>query len=195
MPADLRKARFLVMTASAATLGPSKSEVAFVGRSNVGKSSLLNALCHHRPLARTSSSPGRTQAIHVFETAPERWLVDLPGYGYAAVSEQRRKSWAAMIHAYLTGRRNLRRIYVRVDAKVGPTALDKSMVGMLRELKLPHKVVATKIDNVPPSRRFHRRREIAKDLELQADQLAWVSALKSDGIPELRSEVEGLLGP
>src|SRR4051794_18353285 len=104
------------------------AEAAFVGRSNVGKSSLLNALCGGRKnLARVSQTPGRTRTINVF-AAGDLWLVDLPGYGYAVGPESERKAWRGMIEGYLTSRVSLRCVYALVDAEVGPTALDLQLL-------------------------------------------------------------------
>jgi GTP-binding protein len=164
-----------------------------VGRSNVGKSSLLNALCMQHGLAKTSKTPGRTRLINVFLTGPDRWIVDLPGYGFATGPAKERATWQEMIESYLTGRRSLRMIFVLVDAEVGPTKLDHQMVDWLRSVDLPYRIVATKADQVKPSRQLAQRRDVAADLHLLPGDIAWVSAEKGTGIPDLRMEVAGLL--
>jgi GTP-binding protein len=176
--------RYLLSETDPAKLRPCQAEVAFAGRSNVGKSSLLNALLG-KPLAKVSQTPGRTRTINVYEAAPSRWLVDLPGYGFARGPEAERRSWRDMIEGYLTGRPSLRRVVVLVDAEVGPTALDVQMVEWLASLNLPYRAVASKADKVKPSRWQPRRREVAEVLGLAPEALAWVSASKGDGVDAL----------
>lgn len=184
--------RYLVTETDPQRLGTCAAEVAFVGRSNVGKSTLLNAICR-QDLARVSSTPGRTRAINVFLAGKDRWLVDLPGYGYAKVSRAERAGWGAMIENYLTGRPSLRMVFALVDADVGPTKLDLEMHEWLKAKGLPWRVVATKTDQVKPSKALMRRREVAESLGLRPDELAWVSADKGQGIHELRAEASALL--
>lgn len=193
MAQPLKDARFLTSASTVKTLGVCHAEVAFVGRSNVGKSSLLNALCHQRGLAKTSKTPGRTRLINVFLTGPDRWIVDLPGYGFATGPAKERESWQGMIEGYLTGRRNLRMVYVLVDAEVGPTKLDLQMVDWLRDSDLPCRIVATKADQVKPSRQLAQRRDVAKVLGLMPNDIAWVSSEKGTGIPDLRMEIAATL--
>ena len=164
-----------------------------MGRSNVGKSSLLNALANQKQLARVSKTPGRTRLINVFLTGPDRWIVDLPGYGFATGPAAERATWQAMVEGYLRGRATLRMVFVLVDAEVGPTKLDHAMIDWLRAEGLPHRIVATKIDQVKPSRALKQRKDVAADLGLQSGDIAWVSAAKGTGIPELRREVADLL--
>lgn len=172
-------------------LPPSPVEVAFVGRSNVGKSALVNALANRRQLARVSNTPGRTQVINLFHVdgATGGTLVDLPGYGYAKAAKSVRRDWPEMIEGYLLGREELAMVYVLVDGAIGPTALDVQVLDWLREHGLPHTVVATKQDKVKPSRRATRRRELAAGCGLDPGDVVWVSATKGDGIDELRSMV------
>jgi GTP-binding protein len=193
MAQPLKDTQFVTSAASVQQLGSAHAEVAFVGRSNVGKSSLLNALCFQKGLAKTSKTPGRTRLINVFVTGTDRWIVDLPGYGFALGPAKERGTWQAMIEGYLTGRPTLRMVYVLVDAEVGPTRLDHQMVDWLRSADLSYRIVATKCDQVKPSRQLAQRRDVATDLGLQAGDIAWVSAEKGTGIPELRMEVAGML--
>jgi GTP-binding protein len=184
--------KYLKSETDPSRLGACAAEVAFVGRSNVGKSSLLNAVCR-RDLARVSSTPGRTRTINVFAAAADRWLVDLPGYGFAAGPEAEREAWAGMIEGYLSGRPSLRMVFSLIDAKVGPTKLDLRMLDWLEAADLPWCVVATKSDQVKPSRSAAQRRDVAHALGLQPGEVGWVSSLKGDGVRELRGAVCSLL--
>jgi GTP-binding protein len=189
----LRHARFLVSAPDAKQLGACHAEVALVGRSNVGKSSLLNALTSQPQLARISRTPGRTRLINVFLAGPDRWIVDLPGYGYAAGPRAESDTWQAMIEGYLLGRSTLRGVFVLIDAEVGPTRLDQQMLDWLHHVRLPHRIVATKADQVKPGRQVARRREVAAALGLAPDAVAWVSSKKGKGLTELRNELAALL--
>lgn len=168
------------------------AEVAFVGRSNVGKSSLINALANRRQLARVSNTPGRTQVINLFTlegAAGDPAVVDLPGYGYAKASKTTRRDWPEMIEGYLLERESLAMVFVLVDGAIGPTPLDRQMLDWLRYEGVPHTVVATKGDKVKSSKRATRRRELAAGCDLDPTDVVWVSATKGDGIDQLRSLV------
>ncbi len=193
MAQPLSDARFHVSASKAQQLGTCHAEVAFVGRSNVGKSSLLNALVNQSSLARTSKTPGRTRLINVFLTGPDRWIVDLPGYGYASGPKSETEGWSEMIEGYLLGRPSLRMVFVLVDAEVGPTRLDHQMIDWLRTTDLPYRIVCTKADKVKPSRSLAQRRDVAKLLGLQPNDIAWASAAKGTGIQDLRREVASIL--
>jgi GTP-binding protein len=174
-------------------LPASRAEVAFVGRSNVGKSSLINALANRRQLAHVSNTPGRTQVINLYELPTGATFVDLPGYGYAAVPGRMRGSWQQMIEGYLLGRDELVQIFVLVDGEIGPTKLDVQMLEWLRHESLPHSVVATKMDKVKSSVRDRRKRDLAAGCQLERGDIAWVSAAKGDGIAELRGRITTVL--
>jgi GTP-binding protein len=191
--APFSRAAFVVSESDPARLPFYAAELAFVGRSNVGKSSLINALLR-KDLARTSSTPGRTRTINVFSVSPQAAVVDLPGYGYARGGAAELAGWGPMIENYLTRRPALRRVYVLIDAKVGPTDLDRRMVVWLQAARLPWRAVATKCDRVKPSQVFARRRDSAIVLGLAADDLGWVSSVERLGIDALRAEAAGLLG-
>jgi GTP-binding protein len=185
--------RFLLSDTDPAKLGPSLAEVAFVGRSNSGKSTMINALCR-KDLARTSSTPGRTRTINVYEAAPQRRIVDLPGYGFATGPASSREGWGAMIEGYLVGSKTLAAIFILVDAKLGPQKIDLEMLNWLQAESLPWRVVATKVDQVKSSRALVRRREVAQAVGLTPEALAWVSSQEGTGIGELRNEVAKLIG-
>ncbi|MEK9839363.1 MAG: ribosome biogenesis GTP-binding protein YihA/YsxC [Ilumatobacter sp.] len=165
------------------------AEVAFVGRSNVGKSSLINALARQRQLARVSNTPGRTQLINVFSHADGGTVVDLPGYGYAKVPQRVRRDWPEMIEGYLLDRETLVMVFVLVDGAIGPTPLDAQMLDWLRENEIPHTVVATKSDKVKSSKRLARKRDLAEGCQLDPGDVVWVSSTKGDGIERLRDLV------
>ena len=167
-------------------LGP---EVAFVGRSNVGKSSLINALAHQRQLARVSNTPGRTQLINVFSHVAGGAVVDLPGYGYAKVPGHIRGDWSPMIEGYLLERKELVMVFVLVDGEIGPTPLDVQMLEWLRYNDVPHTVVATKSDKVKSAKRQRRKRDLADGCMLEQGDIVWVSASKNVGIERLRDLV------
>ncbi|MET0911456.1 MAG: ribosome biogenesis GTP-binding protein YihA/YsxC [Ilumatobacteraceae bacterium] len=199
MTAPLRLT-FIQSASRVGELPGSPVEVAFVGRSNVGKSSLVNALANQKQLARVSNTPGRTQLINMFsadrpndrdtESAPTTGtVVDLPGYGYAKASKAVRRGWPAMIEGYLLERQNLAMVFVLVDGEIGPTKLDVQMLEWLRYNGVPHTVVATKMDKVKSSKRATRRKELAAGCLLDLGDIVWVSATKGDGIDTLRSLV------
>lgn len=167
-------------------LGP---EVAFVGRSNVGKSSLINAVAHQRQLARVSNTPGRTQLINVFSHVSGGAVVDLPGYGYAKVPGHIRGDWSSMIEGYLLEREELVMVFVLVDGEIGPTPLDVQMLEWLRYNDVPHTVVATKSDKVKSAKRQRRKRDLAEGCMLEQGDIVWVSASKNVGIERLRDLV------
>src|SRR6218665_1594197 len=122
-------------------------EIAFAGRSNVGKSSLINALCGTSSLARTSNTPGRTQELNIFESQSESLrVVDMPGYGYAKAPEDKVRQWTRLIHQYLTGRATLRRVYVLVDGRHGPKDNDLTVMNELDKAAVSYQVVLTKAD-------------------------------------------------
>jgi len=193
MAQHLHDLRFVTSAADVKQLGVCHAEVALVGRSTVGKSFLLKALAMQTQLARVSKTPGRTRLINVFLTGPDRWVVDLPGYGYAAGPKAESATWRAMIEGYLLGRRSLRMVFVLVDAEVGPTKLDHQMVDWLRHAELPCRIVATKADQVKPSRQLAQRRDVAAAFGLQPGDIAWASSSKGTGIADLRNEVAALL--
>ncbi|MFM7756933.1 MAG: ribosome biogenesis GTP-binding protein YihA/YsxC [Actinomycetota bacterium] len=178
---------FVTSAVDAGTLPDSPAEVAFVGRSNVGKSSLINALANQRQLARVSNTPGRTQLINLFTLPNGSTLVDLPGYGYAAVPGRIKQGWQKMIEGYLLHREALVNVFVLVDGEIGPTKLDVQMLEWLRANGLPHTVVATKHDKVKSAKRQTRKRDLAAGCRLDSGDVVWVSATKGAGIDQLRS--------
>ena len=151
------------------------SEIALVGRSNVGKSSLINALAQRKNLARTSKTPGATRLLNAYELGAEgslHWLVDMPGYGYAKAPKAEQSRWNAMAEEYLTHRESLKGVLHLIDAAVGPTKLDLRTVSWLSGIGLPISYVATKADKVRPSRLNSRRSEMLTKLETRCEKVA-----------------------
>jgi len=185
--------RFVQSAKRHVDLPPSPAEVAMVGRSNVGKSSLVNALANRRQLARVSNTPGRTQLINLFVLPSGATVVDLPGYGYAAVPGREKAGWQAMIEGYLTEREGLELLFLLVDGEIGPTKLDLQMIDWLHDNGIPFVVVATKSDKVRPSRLAGRRQQVAAACRLEEGDVFWVSAAKGTGIDRLRQHVLDVL--
>jgi GTP-binding protein len=185
--------RFVTSASRVDQLPESSAEVAFVGRSNVGKSSLVNALANRKQLARVSNTPGRTQLINLFAVDGAEpgtgTLVDLPGYGFAKASKAVKRDWPEMIEGYLLERVGLAMVFVLVDGAIGPTTLDERMLDWLRYHAVPHTVVATKFDKVKSSKRPGRKKELAAGCRLDPGDIVWASATKGDGIDALRSLV------
>ena len=192
-PLDLR---FLLSADVIDRLPETPAEVAVVGRSNVGKSSLLNAVAHRKNLAHTSKTPGRTQLLNCFTVGEPGGptVVDCPGYGYATVSKSTRAGWQGMIEDYLLEREGLTMIMVLVDGEIGPTKLDMQMLDWLRQSVLPHTVVATKHDKVKSSQREKRKRDLAEACDLERGDVVWTSAAKNVGIDRLRDLTRLWLG-
>jgi GTP-binding protein len=167
-------------------LPDSRSEVAVVGRSNVGKSSLINAVSGRQGIARVSKTPGRTRLLNLFTVDGVGTVVDCPGYGYAEASKAMRRSWQAMIERYLLEREQLTMVVVLIDGEIGPTKLDLQLLDWLRANELPHAVVATKHDKVKSSHRSKRVKELAAGCRLDPADIIWVSATKGTGVEKLR---------
>ena len=188
--------RFVSSYPHAGRMPATEAEIALVGRSNVGKSSLLNALAQRKQLARTSKTPGATRLLNAFEFGAEgsgRWVVDLPGYGYAKASKAEQGRWSSMAEGYLAHRDPLRGVLHLIDGEIGPTRLDLQTVDWLDDLGLPVTYVATKADKVRPSRRGARKAELAAKLGTDRGTVHWTSAAKGTGIAELRTLVRALL--
>jgi GTP-binding protein len=185
-PLDLS---FVTSAATVDDLPDSPVEVAVVGRSNVGKSSLLNALGRRKGLAHVSKTPGRTRLLNCYAVDGTATMVDCPGYGYASVSKATRASWQGMIEGYLVDREPLAMVIALVDGEVGPTKLDLQMLGWLRDHALPHTVVATKHDKIRSAQREKRKREVAAACDLERSDIVWVSATTGVGIDRLRDLV------
>jgi GTP-binding protein len=186
--------RFVKSAQRVDDLPPTEREVAVVGRSNVGKSSLINAVANRNRLAHVSKTPGRTQLINLFEVAPGATVVDLPGYGYAKVPGRIKQEWGPMIEGYLLGREALQMVMVLVDGEIGPTKLDVQMLEWLRANEIPHQVIATKSDKVKSAKKPTRKKELAAACQLEPGDVLWVSAEKNVSIDRLQDMVRSWLG-
>jgi GTP-binding protein len=187
--------RFMKSATQVADLPPSDREIAVVGRSNVGKSSLINAFANRTRLAHTSKTPGRTQLINIFEVEPGVTVVDLPGYGYAKVPNRIKQDWGQMIEGYLLERECLQMVMVLVDGEIGPTKLDVQMLDWLRSNEIPHQVIATKSDKVKSAKKPRRRIELSEGCQLEPGDIVWVSASKGYGIDRLQDLIWSWLAP
>jgi GTP-binding protein len=173
-------------------------EIAFAGRSNVGKSSLINALTGRNSLARTSHTPGRTQELIFFEGPPTGGLrlVDMPGYGYAQAPKSKVAAWTTLIHKFLLGRASLARVYVLIDSRHGLKEVDTDILKTLDKSAVSYQLVLTKADQVKPAELAERIAEtktaLAKHPAAFPDVLA-TSSRSSDGMPELRAAIMRLL--
>lgn len=203
---EINKASYIISSPSVENCPkPDKAEFAFIGRSNVGKSSLINMICNMQHLAKTSATPGKTQLINHFEIIskikgepqPAKWnLVDLPGYGYAKVSQTSRRRWEQMIENYLRKRENLVNVFVLVDGRHPPQKIDIEFINQLGKWQIPFAVVFTKTDKEKPG-------VVKRNMEAFSESLkeSWqflpayfvTSSLKKDGREELLAFIEKCL--
>jgi len=198
MSVDFKKAVFVMSCAELAQLPPATQlEVTFAGRSNVGKSSLINSLTYKKDLAKTSNTPGRTQALNFFHIDEQFFLVDIPGYGYAKASKGQVKKWTRAMKGYLAGRPNLRRVFLLIDSRHGVKDVDEKMMELLDDAAVNYQIVLTKTDKV-------KGKDLEKAMEscLKAvsqhgaahPEIIASSSEKNDGIEAIRKEITGLLG-
>ena len=194
-----QECRFVAASATIPQLPPETlPEVAFVGRSNVGKSSLVNALTGRKTLARTSNTPGRTQEVIFFDLGGRLMLVDLPGYGYAKVSKAKQAIWTDTLFAYLRGRPTLQRVSMLIDGRHGLKELDTEAMAMLDRAALSYQVVLTKADKMKPAELSAMIDKTSAALKRNPAAHPVVLATSSEtgaGIPELRVELARFANP
>jgi GTP-binding protein len=169
---------------------PTLGEIAFAGRSNVGKSSLINALTGRKGLARSSNTPGRTQQINFFDLGGKMFLVDLPGYGYAKASKDKSESWNEMVQNYLHGRPTLKRVCMLIDARHGIKVIDQEIMEMLDRSHVSYVIVLTKADKLKAAELAEVTARIGEGLASHPSAVQKpyaTSADKKQGIPELRA--------
>jgi len=191
------EAKFVWAANALQSLPPmTKVEIAFAGRSNVGKSSLVNALTGRKTLARTSHTPGRTQELNFFEINGRFYLVDMPGYGYAAVQKEKVQAWTRLIHDYLRGRQTLARVYVLIDARHGIKPVDDGVLETLDKAAVSYQVVLTKADELKTGALEARIAETARQIAKRPAAFPEIQPTSSRaglGIPELRAGIARLL--
>ncbi len=191
-------ATFVLGVANLKQLPPSdRTEVCFAGRSNVGKSSLINALTNRAKLARSSAEPGRTRELNYFDVGQgQLYLVDLPGFGYAKVSRTQAEAWTKLTKAYLRGRPSLRRVFLLVDARRGLMETDDEVMDMLDGSAVTYQIVLTKVDKVAKGEVDAMVEKIAGRLKKRGAAhpvVLMTSSEKGWGIPELRAEIAALV--
>ncbi|MEM7679941.1 MAG: ribosome biogenesis GTP-binding protein YihA/YsxC [Pseudomonadota bacterium] len=174
-----------------------KPEIACAGRSNVGKSSLINAVTNQKSLAKTSNTPGRTQQLNFFNVGEgQLYFVDMPGYGYAKVSKAQKEEWNALIKDYLRGRQNLRCVLVLIDARHGIKENDTELMALLDETAVPYRIVLTKTDKVKNQALEKTTKDISKRLKTHPaafPEIHATSAEKNFGLDELKSIIYSYL--
>lgn len=175
---------------------PDRPEVCFAGRSNVGKSSLINALTGRKGIARASNTPGRTQEVNFFAVAERGYLVDLPGYGFAQAPVAVVQKWQALLKRYLAGRPNLRRAFALIDARHGVKPVDHEIMTLLDRSAVPFQVVVTKADKIGAGTLAQTLAQIEGELQKHPaafPQLVVTSSEKGEGIATLRAIIDGLM--
>lgn len=192
---EYSRARYLLSAHLPTQLLPDEgAEVAFAGRSNVGKSSAINAITNQTNLAKTSKTPGRTQQINFFELDAENRLVDLPGYGYARAPEHLREHWGAFVTHYVTSRQCLRGLILPMDIRRPLTDLDLAMLNLCWESNLPAHILLTKADKLGRGKSSNMLRQVRGQLNnRQFTTVQLFSALKKQGIDEAREKITVLL--
>src|SRR5881392_984959 len=168
-------------------------EIAFAGRSNVGKSSLLNALVRRKSFARVSRTPGRTREINFFRVNNGFVLVDLPGYGYARISNEQKAAWQPLMESYLRRTSQLRGIVLLLDIRREPSDDDRDMLDFLAEMEIPTLIALTKTDKLSKSAARERAANIARDLALESEQVIPFSAHSGEGRAELLEAITDLV--
>ncbi|MBR9776193.1 MAG: YihA family ribosome biogenesis GTP-binding protein [Cytophagales bacterium] len=190
----LKNARFLMSNSDHTKCpAPTKPEFAFIGRSNVGKSSLINMLTNHKHLAKTSGKPGKTQLINHFEIDSRWYMVDLPGYGFAKANKKLKAEWNKMIRNYLTERENLVSVFVLIDSRLKPQAIDIEFITWCGQLELPVTLIFTKADKQSQSKtsdNVHRFLDEMEKMFVEAPEFFVTSAMTSVGREELSQFIE-----
>ena len=192
---EIKSASFYISVAdSRKVVADEKKQIAFVGRSNVGKSSLLNALVRQKKLAKTSQTPGRTRLINYFLINNEFYFVDLPGYGFAKGNKQEVSSWQDLIEPYLVNHPKLKCVCMLVDSRLNPMETDKQMQIVLDHYKIPYIVIATKADKLTKSECGKVKSNIANSLRLGTDNIIVSSSKTNAGRKEILDKLELYLG-
>ena len=190
---EIKEAKFLKSAAEMrGFLRPERPMIAVCGRSNAGKSSLINLLANRKNLAKTSSAPGRTRLVNYFDFG-EFWLADLPGYGYAAVSRDEKARWGRTLDAFFAKKEDIRHVFLLIDIRRDPSGDDLQLVDFLNYNIIPFSVIATKSDKLSRMKTRERRRAIANAFGLGEGNVAVVSSLTGEGREELLTRIAALL--
>lgn len=194
-PLVIRKLEFIGGMAAAGGWRPDSTlpEIAFAGRSNVGKSSLLNRLVRRKAFARVSRTPGRTREINFFQVNDQLVLADLPGYGYARVAHEQRDTWRPLIEGYLTGSEQLHGVVQLLDARRDPSNEDRIMLDFLSDLGVPTVIVVTKIDKLAHRVVKQQMTDLARTLQIDEEQMIPFSAVTGAGRDELAEAIVSLI--
>ena len=186
---EIKEAKFLKSAAEMrGFLRPERPMIAVCGRSNAGKSSLINLLANRKNLAKTSSAPGRTRLVNYFDFG-EFWLADLPGYGYAAVSRDEKARWGKTLDAFFAKKEDIRHVFLLIDIRRDPSGDDLQLVDFLNYHIIPFSVIATKSDKLSRMKAKERRRAIASQFALGEDNVAVVSSVTGEGKADVLSRI------
>ena len=186
---EIKEAKFLKSAAEMrGFLRPERPMIAVCGRSNAGKSSLINLLANRKNLAKTSSAPGRTRLVNYFDFG-EFWLADLPGYGYAAVSRDEKARWGKTLDAFFAKKEDIRHVFLLIDIRRDPSGDDLQLVDFLNYHIIPFSVIATKSDKLSRMKTKERRRAIASQFGLGEDNVAVVSSATGEGKADVLSRI------
>lgn len=186
---EIKEAKFLKSAAEMrGFLRPERPMIAVCGRSNAGKSSLINLLANRKNLAKTSSAPGRTRLVNYFDFG-EFWLADLPGYGYAAVSRDEKARWGRTLDAFFAKKEDIRHVFLLIDIRRDPSGDDLQLVDFLNYHIIPFSVIATKSDKLSRMKAKERRRAIASQFALGEDNVAVVSSATGEGKADVLSRI------
>lgn len=169
------------------------SEIAFVGRSNVGKSSLINMLCNRKGLAKTSATPGKTKMINYFQINNSFIFVDLPGYGFSKTGKQYQEVWSSLIGEYLLKSKTLKSVFVLLDIRVMPSEKDKLMLEFLIYNNLPFKIILTKTDKLSSAKQNQQINLFSKDLKLRKEAFFLISNINRNGRKEILNYIEAII--
>ena len=192
---EIKSAAFLISMSAYRTPAPELPQIAIAGKSNVGKSSLINCLCNRKALAKTSATPGKTRLINLFLLNDAFHLVDLPGYGFARVDKQEKLRWGEMMENYFRETKALRLTLHLVDIRHEPTQDDLQMNAFLRGMQLPFLVIATKADKISRGARMKYLAPICRGLQVQPWQVICASSETKDGRDKILDAIEQALAP
>lgn len=191
----IKQAEFVVSVADAEKCPKTEiPEIAIAGKSNVGKSSFINLLTNNKSLAKTSGAPGRTRLLNYFNiNKGELMLVDLPGYGFARVSDEEKVKWGRLIEGYLADAKQLINVFVLVDCRHKPSLLDTQMVAYLHHYGIPFTIIATKVDKLTKNELAKQKIVIANTFALTPDSILLTSTLKKIGVDTILERIENLI--